>query len=57
MPSPQLDVQASPVSHAGSARHTGEHPSKATALPSSQLSAPSTMLSPQVVAVQVLGVP
>src|SRR4051812_8742548 len=57
MPSPQVDVQAEPGAHAGSAWHVPEQPSKGTALPSSQLSAPSFLPSPQTVAVQALGWP
>src|SRR6188768_1351923 len=57
MPSPQLEVHGLPVSQTGSARQSVEQPSSATVLPSSQLSAPSCFLSPQVVAEHLLGLP
>ena len=46
-----------PVVQAGSFWQLAEQPSKGRALPSSQLSAPSTTLSPQVVWVHLLGLP
>jgi hypothetical protein len=58
MPSPQLDVQAAVgPEQVGSLRQFGAQPSKPMVFPSSQLSAPSTTRSPQVVAVHVLGEP
>jgi len=57
MPSPQAEVQALVPSQAGSLRQSDEQPSKGMALPSSHASAPSTLPSPQVVGVQVLGLP
>src|SRR5262245_53312725 len=58
MPSPQRDEQATvgPV-HVGSRRHSGEQPSKPMWFPSSQLSAPSMLPSPQFVREQMLGDP
>src|SRR5687767_7469952 len=57
MPSPQLELQASPVAQTGSAWHVDEQPSNGAWLPSSQLSAPSCKLSPQVVGVHTTGLP
>ena len=57
MPSPQLDVHAPCVPGSPARRQFGAQPSKPIVLPSSQLSAPSTTPSPQVVAVHVLGEP
>src|SRR5438874_2024404 len=55
MPSPQRDMQAPLVLvQLGSLWQSAEQPSKGTVLPSSQLSAPSTILSPHLVGVQVL---
>jgi hypothetical protein len=56
MPSPHLDVHE-PLLQLGSFWQSDEQPSKGMALPSSQPSAPSTLLSPQVVWVQTLGLP
>src|SRR5262245_23177176 len=56
MPSPQRETQA-PLVQLGSLWQSAEQPSKGTAFPSSQLSAPSTIRSPQVVCEQVLGLP
>src|SRR3954467_11051125 len=55
-PSPHSEVQPSPV-QVGSVWQVDEQPSKGTALPSSQLSAPSFLASPQTVGVQTLGWP
>ena len=56
MPSPHFDVQA-PDLQFGSAWQLEEQPSNGKMLPSSQLSLPSFFLSPQVVALHVLGWP
>ena len=56
-PSPQRDVQLLPVLHCGSFWHPAEQPSNGREFPSSQLSVPSTTLSPQVVWLHLLGVP
>src|SRR5690606_13151325 len=56
-PSPHCEVQSWPPGQLGSATHTSEQPSKGTTLPSSQLSAPSMMLSPQTVGRQTPGSP
>src|SRR5579863_4888251 len=55
-PLPHTVVHApGPVGHLGSRRQKGEQPSPVTSLPSSHCSEPSTILSPQVVVVQVVG--
>src|SRR3954452_3457528 len=56
MPSPHFDMQA-PVLQSGSFWQSAEHPSNGKPLPSSQLSAPSTFLSPHMVWLQTLGLP
>src|SRR4051794_17238998 len=58
MPSPHVDAQA-PVAlvQVGSVWQSAEHLSNGVMLPSSQLSAPSTMRSPHVVCEQALGAP
>src|SRR5262247_334812 len=56
MPSPHFDTQDAPA-QSGSPRQSLEQPSKGRALPSSQLSVPSTTPSPHVVGVQALGLP
>src|SRR5262245_14187330 len=56
MPSPHFDAHA-PPEQSGSARQSPEQPSNGSGLPSSQLSVPSTLPSPHVVCVQVLGAP
>src|SRR5688500_13112386 len=56
MPSPHLEAQA-PVAQLGSERQLGPQPSNGSVLPSSQLSAPSGLPSPQVVGEQALGAP
>src|SRR6188768_3445508 len=55
-PSPHSEVQPVPV-HLGSVWQVEEQPSKGTALPSSQLSAPSFLPSPHLVGEQTLGWP
>jgi hypothetical protein len=49
-------MQEAPL-QSGSIWQSSEQPSKGMVLPSSQLSAPSTMPSPQMVGVQTLGLP
>src|SRR5215510_10220001 len=56
MPSPHFDWQEAPP-QSGSLRQSPEQPSNGSPLPSSQLSVPSTLPSPQVVGVQLLGLP
>src|SRR5450432_3156541 len=56
MPSPQEDVQPVAV-QVGSSWQVPEQPSNGTALPSSQLSAPSLTLSPQTVGTHLHGEP
>src|SRR6188768_4012515 len=55
-PSPQSEVHDSPA-QSGSVRHSDEQPSNGTSLPSSQLSAPSTMPLPHSASVHTLGSP
>src|SRR5258706_5559319 len=55
-PSPQSDTQA-PALQFGSVWQTALQPSYGSALPSSQLSAPSFTPSPHTVGVHTLGVP
>src|SRR5215471_12083064 len=56
MPSPHFDAHEAPP-QSGSLRQSPEQPSNGSPLPSSQLSVPSILPSPQVVGVQVLGLP
>src|SRR5690606_30897717 len=57
MPSPQVEVHGCPLTQVGSASQRSLQPSKGTLLPSSQLSAPSILPSPQTVFVHLLGEP
>ena len=57
MPSPHEEVQPLVLAQVGSSRQFAEQPSKGSAFPSSQLSAPSLVLSPHTVAWHWLGEP
>ena len=57
MPSPHFEVHPEVPEQFGSIWQSSEQPSKGMVLPSSQPSAPSTLPSPQVVGVHLLGLP